>query len=219
MSDKYIPALGYSFLTSFYDPIVKATTRETQFKRALINRANIHPSLNVLDVGCGTGTLAIATARSAPDATIVGLDGDPKILALATRKAKRGHAQVQFVQNLSTEMPYADESFDRVLSSLFFHHLSRDDKLATLSEIFRVLIPGGELHVADWGKPTGKLARGQFFLIQLLDGFNTTRDNVQGKLPEYFGQVGFFAVKLEEEINTLFGTMALYSAVKPRDAA
>lgn len=219
MPDKYIPALGYSFLTSFYDPVVKATTREAKFKRALINRANIDSGLNVLDVGCGTGTLAIAAARLVPDATIVGLDGDPKILAIAKQKASRDHTRVRFVQNLSTRMPYADESFDRVLSSLFFHHLSRDDKLSTLSEIFRVLTPGGELHVADWGKPTGKIARCQFFLIQLLDGFKTTRDNVHGKLPDYFGQAGFFAARLEEEIKTTFGTMSLYSAVKPRDAA
>ncbi|MGI9285125.1 MAG: class I SAM-dependent methyltransferase [Pseudomonadales bacterium] len=219
MSAKYIPALGYSVLTSFYDPVVKATTRETQFKRALVNRANIHSGLNVLDVGCGTGTLAIAAARSVPDATIVGLDGDPKILAIAANKARHGDAQVRFVQNLATQMPYADESFDRVLSSLFFHHLSREDKLSTLSEIFRVLIPGGELHVADWGKPTGKLARCQFFFIQLLDGFKTTRDNVHGKLPDYFRQAGFFAATLEKEISTVFGTMSLYSAVKPRDAA
>ena len=87
--------------------------------------------------------------RNKPQAEIIGIDGDPKILALAKEKARAGNFEVQFDEGMSFALPYADESFDRVVSSLFFHHLTRENKLKTLREVWRVLKQGGELHIAD----------------------------------------------------------------------
>lgn len=88
-------------------------------------------------------------------------------------------------------------------------------KERTARELFRVLKPGGELHVADWGRPTNALMRGLFFSIQLLDGFGNTRDNVAGKLIALFEQAGFVQVAQRRTFGTIYGTLALYSAVKP----
>ncbi|MDH3588791.1 MAG: class I SAM-dependent methyltransferase [Gammaproteobacteria bacterium] len=219
MSTNYIPALRYSFLTSVYDPIVKLTTRESFFKQSLLGQANIHSGERVLDVGCGTGTLAIAASALKPGATIEGLDGDPKILNIARNKAKREDLDLRFTQSLSTEMPFDNESFDKVMSTLFFHHLTTDAKAATLKEIYRILRPGGQLHVADWGKPTRRASRWLFFSIQLLDGFETTADNLRGKLPAYFADAGFQNVLSTQQIETIFGTLSLYQAEKPRTVA
>lgn len=212
----YVPALRFRWLTPFYDVIVGTTTRERTFKRALIEQARIETGHQVLDVGSGTGTLAIRVKQEHPFATVTGLDGDPAILAIATDKARRAGAAVRFDEGMSFELPYPSGTFDRVLSSLFFHHLDWESKQRTASELFRVLKPGGELHVADWGRPRNALMRGLFLSIQLLDGFRSTRDNVLGRLVELFEGAGLVEVAQQRTFNTVFGTLALYRAVKPR---
>jgi ubiquinone/menaquinone biosynthesis C-methylase UbiE len=211
----YVPALSFNWLTPYYDAVVGATTRERAFKQALIHQANIKAGQQVLDLASGTGTLAIWVKQSQPLATVTGVDGDPAILSIATRKAEKARVAVQFDQALSYGLPYPDAHFDRVLSSLFFHHLTWENKQRTAQELFRVLKPGAELHVADWGYPANVLMRGLFLSIQLLDGFKNTSDNVSGRLIELFEQAGFSEVVQRQTFSTLYGTMTLYSGVKP----
>jgi SAM-dependent methyltransferase len=116
---------------------------------------------------------------------------------------------------MAFELPYPDASFDRVISSLLFHHLTREKKERTLKEIFRVLRQGGELHVADWGKAQNKLMRTAFLLVQMLDGFETTVDNVSGLLPELFRSAGFEDIQEPTRYMTIVGTLSLYRARKP----
>lgn len=210
----FVPALRYASLTSAYDVVVRTTTRERVFKRALIAQAGVAAGHRVLDVGCGTGTLAIWLKQDQPQAEIWAVDGDPAILAIAARKANSSAAHVRFDSAMSYDLPYADGQFDRVVTSLFFHHLSPSAKRETAREILRVLRPGGELHVADWGKPANRLMRALFLFVQLLDGFRTTRENVMGHLPTIFGEAGFEGVSQRQRFSTVLGTMALYSARK-----
>ena len=212
---KYVPALGFHWLTPFYDAVVGTTTRERSFKQALIKQAGFAPRQRVLDLASGTGTLAIWIKQHQPQANIIGVDGDPAILFLASRKAQKANVSVQFNCALSDSLPYPAAHFDRVVSSLFFHHLSWENKERTAQELFRVLKPGAELHVADWGRPTNALMRGLFLFIQLLDGFENTQDNVSGKLITLFEKAGFVEVSQRQTFNTIYGTMALYSAVRP----
>ena len=214
-SDKYIPALRYDILTPFYDTVVGSTTREKLFKQALVEQAKIQGNHLVLDLACGTGTLTILLKRGAPQAEIVGIDGDPKILDLAKEKARAGNFEVQFDEGMSFALPYRDESFDRVVSSLFFHHLTRENKVKTLREVFRVLKRGGEFHVADWGLPANLLMRFSSRFIQLLDGFETTADNFGGLLPELIADAGFEQIEDTNYYNTLFGTIRLHKSRKP----
>ena len=119
---------------------------------------------------------------------------------------------IAFDEGWSTSLPFPEGRFDRVLSSLFFHHLDRDGKRAALREVHRVLKPGGELHVADWGAAANPLMRAAFLGIQLLDGFTTTADNVAGRLPEFMRDAGFADVQEARRFSTVFGTMSLYRA-------
>jgi ubiquinone/menaquinone biosynthesis C-methylase UbiE len=212
---KYVPALGFHWLTPYYDAIVRTTTRERSFKRALIEQAGFAPGQQVLDLASGTGTLAIWIKQDQPQATVTGVDGDQAILSLATHKAQQANVPVQFDCALSYNLPYPAAHFDRVVSSLFFHHLSWENKKRTAQELFRVLKPGAELHVADWGRADNILMRGLFLFIQLLDGFKNTQDNVSGKLVTLFEQAGFVEMVQRRTFSTMYGTMALYSAVKP----
>lgn len=214
MQERYIPALAYRWLTPLYDPVVRWTTRERTFKAALLEQAQFQPGDRVLDLACGTGTLTVAAKQLAPAAEIVGLDGDPAVLARAREKARAAGVSLRFDQGLAQQLPYGDGSVDLVLSSLFFHHLTREGKLATLREVRRVLKPAGELHVADWGRAANPLMRALFLIVQLLDGFETTADNVAGRLPELIREAGFAEVTERRRIATPLGTISLYAAIK-----
>jgi ubiquinone/menaquinone biosynthesis C-methylase UbiE len=127
----------------------------------------------------------------------------------------RAGLEIQLDQGFASALPYATASFDRALSSLFFHHLSDKAKDQAMLEVRRVLRPGGEFHIADWGKPTSSAMRLAFFGIQMLDAFATTRDSVMGVLPELLSLGGFETVELTCNYSTLFGTLSLYRARTP----
>jgi ubiquinone/menaquinone biosynthesis C-methylase UbiE len=210
--DAYIPALSYDWLTPLYDSLIRWTMPESTFKRQLVEQARIKRGHRILDLGCGTATLTILIKRTHPDAKVVGLDGDPRILEIARRKAAKEGLEIKLNEGMSDELPYADNSFDRVLSSLFFHHLTQENKDRTLNEVARILRPGGELHVADFGKPQNALMRVVALPWQVFDGWRTTADNVQGRMPSIFRAAGFQEVCETARYMTLFGTLSLYRA-------
>ena len=209
-----MPALGHGWLTPCYDTVVRLATRERSFKTALIEQAQVDRGLTVLDLATGTGTLAVWMKQREPTATLIAVDVDLAVLAIARQKAAAAGADVQFSRARSTELPFRSESFDRVVSSLFFHHLTWDDKVETAREAFRVLRLGGEIHVADWGHPAGALMRVMFVAVQSLDGFENTRDSVMGRLVPLLQQAGFSDVSTYRAFNTMFGTLRLYRATK-----
>lgn len=218
-SDRYVAALGLRCLTALYDPLVAATTRERRFKHELLRQAALKSGARVLDLGCGTGTLAISAKRMCPEAWIVGVDGDSEVLARARAKAGRAGADIRFQRALSFALPFPADAFDVVLSTLFFHHLGPSDKRRTMREVYRVLAPGGRLHVADWGRPANALARALFVSVQLLDGFATTADNVAGRLPQYMTEAGLAQAGELGRHHTVYGTLAFYQALKPGGTA
>jgi ubiquinone/menaquinone biosynthesis C-methylase UbiE len=210
-SARYVPALGRDSLTALYDPVLRFATRERAFKGRLLDQARVADD-DVLDLGCGTGTLALWMKQRAPGARVVGLDGDERMLAKARAKAARAGVEISFDEGLSFDLPYPDGSFDRVVTSLFFHHLADRDKERTIAEIARVLRPGGELHVADWGPGTDPVMTMLSQSIRLLDGFAPTRANFAGELPKLFERGGLRDVQTRGHLRTVTGALAFYSA-------
>ena len=133
--DKYLPALSYDRLTPLFDPLLRWSMRELELKRRLIVQAQIEPGQRVLDLGCGTATLTILLKQTHPAAAVVGLDGDPKILAIANAKVATAGVDLTLDHGLAYEMPYPDQSFDRVVSSLVIHHLTTENKRRAFKEI------------------------------------------------------------------------------------
>ena len=87
------------------------------------------------------------------------------MLGKARRKTDEARARVRFDHGLAQELPYQGVSFDRVVSSLLFHHLNRGQKADAAQEAFRILRPGGQFHIADWGKPSDRLVRLLFYPV------------------------------------------------------
>lgn len=212
--DRYKPALAHHWLTRVYDPVVRATSRESAFKARLLSQARFDEAESLLDVGCGTGTFAIMAKRSKPSLRVVGVDADPAVLAIAAKKAGQAGVEIELVRGSAASLPTPDRSFDRVVSSLFFHHLDRTAKETVGREIARVLAPDGQLHVADWGAPTNRALRAAFLVVQLLDGFETTRDNVQGRLPAILASADLDDVEQVGSMPTVLGTIGFYRATR-----
>lgn len=210
-NERYIPALAFGFLDPLYD-ITMLFMRESAFKKRLVKQAGILKGRRVLDLGCGTATLTMMMKRAQPDAKIVGLDGDPKILEIAKSKIEKGGLDIPLNLGMAFKLPYKNNFFDRVVSSLVIHHLTRENKIRTFAEIFRVLKPGGELHVADFGKPNNPLMH----LISLvMRNFEETKEGIAGQLPGMLGNAGFEKAEETARYSTVFGTLSLYRAKKP----
>lgn len=203
----FVPALGVHALTRLYDPLIALTLRERAVKQQLVDQAGLAPGQSVLDFGCGTGTLALLLKRSCPAARVVGIDIDPTVLELARRKIARAGLDVELRQGAFTADSFAPGSFDRIVTTLVLHHLTRDEKLAVLRAMRVALRAGGELHVADFGPPHNALMRLVSRVVSHVDGEGRVGDNLAGTLPAIIAEAGFASVDTLGRRATPFGTL------------
>ena len=187
----YVPALRFDWLTRLYAPLIQWALREREFKIALVAQASLKPNMHVLDVECGTISLAIQIKQAHPSVTVVGL------------------------ANISSyDLPYPVGSFDRIFSSLRLHQLTGEDQQHMLREMYRVLRHGGELHIADWSKPRNFAIEMCFLSVPILDGCETTNDNAKGLLLSAIESTGFVGVHATREFGTVWGILTLFKARK-----
>jgi len=124
----YIHALRYQWLNWFYDPLVRLTTREAAVKARLIDFLP-QDGGNLLDLACGSGTLAGEIKQHNPAYRVMGIDGDEDMLRRATEKSEAAGISVEYNQGFAQALPYADDAFDVVTSSLFFTILPQETKV------------------------------------------------------------------------------------------
>jgi len=139
-----------------YDVVVWLYTlgRERRFREKLIGLARLRPGDVVLDVGCGTGTLAIAAKRHVgPSGLVHGIDASEEMIDRAKRKAGKARVDVALRNAVVEALPYPDAQFDVVMSTLMLHHLPRKARQECAREIRRVLKPGGRLLAVDFAAP------------------------------------------------------------------
>ncbi|WP_044518984.1 class I SAM-dependent methyltransferase [Mycolicibacterium septicum] len=143
----YLPAAGHDAFLPGYDLLTRILGMNPAY-RDLVAQAGIADGQRVVEIGCGTGNLTVRAKKACPGADIVGTDPDPRALRRAERKAK-GMTGIGFTRAYAQELPFDDGEFDRALSSMMLHHLDEATKIAAARELFRVLRPGGSLHVVD----------------------------------------------------------------------
>jgi ubiquinone/menaquinone biosynthesis C-methylase UbiE len=204
----FLPAAGLDFLLPLYDPMVKLLGADRARKK-LFDQASVQPCHRVLDVGCGTGTFAVAIKGWVPSAEVVGLDPDPKALARGRRKAERAGVYIRFDQGFANALPYSDGSFDRVFSSLMFHHVPHDAKLATMLEVRRVLKPGGSLHLLDFEREG---PRSHNPLARWLHSSERMQDNAREQIVSLMREAGLIEPRAVDSDQPIFGKIVYFVA-------
>jgi len=208
----FLPAAGRDLFLPLYDPLTKLIGAD-RARRTLIGQAELEPGHDVLDVGCGTGTLVLQIGTSFPSVVAVGLDPDPKALARARRKAERAGAAVRFDQGFADALPYPDASFDRVFSSMMFHHVETADKEKMLREVRRVLRPGGSLHLMDLAGPEAS----DGLLSRLLHTHARLKDNTESRILEWMRRAGLADPVRTNRGRLILGRLAYYRAWRRRE--
>lgn len=143
----------------YYDMLAWWMTRgrERAFRERLVDLAGIAPGEAVLDIGCGTGSLALATKqRVGARGQVYGIDASPEMIARARRKAVKAGATVVLETGVAETLPFPDARFDVVVSTLMLHHLPRPVRQQCVREARRVLRPGGRLLVVDFESSSRK---------------------------------------------------------------
>ena len=209
----FIPAFGKRWLLPLYDPFLWLF-RADATKRPLIEQAQIKSGFRVLDIGCGTGTMAVLIKKLHPAANVVGIDPDPDALAVCKRKANRARLAIEFDRGFADHMPYADASFDRVFSSFMFHHLTADEKSATLSEIRRVLKAGASLHLLDFVRAHRAHSKAPEHGLLVHRG-GAVAERIEGRMTSIMDEAGFVDAKEVSRGKTFFGPIAYYRAQNP----
>lgn len=209
----FIPAFGKRWLLPLYDPFLWLLGADAA-KRPLIEQAQIQSGFRVLDIGCGTGTMAVLIKRTHPATDVVGIDPDPDALAVCKRKTNRAGLAIEFDRGFADHMPYADATFDRVFSSFMFHHLTAEEKSATLGEIRRVLKAGASLHLLDFVRAHGTESKsGEHGLSVHRRG--TLAELVEGRMTAIMDEAGFVDAKEVSRGKNFLGPIAYYRARNP----
>ena len=206
MSRNFVPAAGHDLFLPLYDPLWRLMgghgVRDT-----FIRDAGLASGHRVLDIGCGTGSLAVQIAESVPGVQVTALDPDSKALGRGSAKAQRAGVEVRWNEGFADALPYDADAFDRVLSSFMFHHLDADVKRGTLREARRVLGSEGELHLIDFGghghRKDGPIARLLHRHLQ---------DQQGGQVADLMTEAGFAEVREVAHKASIFGRFTHYRA-------
>jgi ubiquinone/menaquinone biosynthesis C-methylase UbiE len=211
----YVPAAPQLWL---YDALVVALARSWRWRRDLLAQIAAREGDVIADVGCGTGTQLVKIGRAAPGVTLIGIDPDPAVLHRARRKLARARIVAGLTRGYArdAEVLLRDRGVNKIVSSLVFHQVPLAEKQAGLAAMRVALVPGGELHVADYGLQRTPLMRKLFRIVQAGDGFANTEPNARGVLPELMASVGFQRVLETAVIATPTGSVSLYRAERGR---
>jgi len=205
----YVPAAPHLWT---YDPLVALLARASRWRKLLTQQVNPSPGDVIADIGCGTGTQLRLLARSSASLTLIGIDPDPAILEYARRKlagvpVELHHGYARDAQRLLSGRPVS-----KIISSLVFHQVPLEEKQAGLAAMHAALIPGGTLHVVDYGMQRTRLMRKLFRIVQKGDGYENTEPNARGVLPELMAAVGLREVREMQVISTPTGSISVYRA-------
>jgi ubiquinone/menaquinone biosynthesis C-methylase UbiE len=197
---------------AFYDGLVNTMTlgQIGRLRRMTVDYAMLLPGQSVLDVGCGTGAVTVpAKKKVGASGNAAGIDPSPEMISVARRKAQRLGLDIDFQVGVIEALPFPDNNFDAVTSSLMMHHLPEHLQIKGLAEILRVLKPRGQIVIADMMRPGGSALRQFFTSLALHHGMEFGIED----LPNLLKDAGF------EEIEQLKGRFLTIGFVRARKLA
>lgn len=211
---EFTPALGRASLTGLYDGAIRLLTRERRWRSLLLEQVAPAAGESIIDVGCGTGTFAILLKRRAPDARVVGLDPDSRVLAIARAKAELAGVEIEWREGFARDAGRFGRGFDKAVSSLVFHQVPIEEKQAGIAAMLAALRPGGELHIADYARQDSFLMRQLFRIVQRLDGKANTQANADGALESILdGRIGL-RWRRTQLVHTPTGAISLFAGAR-----
>ena len=180
-----------------------------KYYESIIGLADIKEGYKVLDVGCGTGSLAICEKREVGNrGYVAGIDSSVEILRLAREKATKENVDIDFKIGSIEEIPYEDDFFDVVTCSMVTHHLSSEGKRKGFNEIHRVLRPIAHFLLVDIAEPTSSIVKVLLKPFYPLAG--SMRDNLNGRLPYLLEKAGFEQVETVKTERSWVGFISAY---------
>ena len=206
----YLPAAGHDALLPGYDLLTRLLGFNHVHQK-LIAQAELDDGHRILEIGCGTGNLTIRAKHTHPSVEVIGCDPDPLALKRAQRKASDFNG-IRFERAYAQRLPYADVEFDRVLSSMMLHHLDDDAKTAAAAEIYRVLRPGGRLHLVDMG---GNMTAHDGLTARLVMRSHHAAGNLGDAIPRLLHAAGFDCAEVATHRHRFVGRLTYYRATRP----
>jgi ubiquinone/menaquinone biosynthesis C-methylase UbiE len=207
--EHHVPGLGHARLTPLYDIVTRLVGMPAVHDR-LLRQSDVRPDHRVLEIGCGTGNLALRVKRAQPGAHVAGIDPDSRAVVIAQGKAARAGFDIDWTSGVAQRLPYPDGAFDRVLSSLMLHHLDTEQRSAALAEARRVLAVDGSLHAVDLG---GTTDHKDGFITRKLARTARLADNYHDQLVTSLTDAGFTrVVEVEHRVSRVLGRITFYRA-------
>lgn len=208
MKSTYVPALGFHWLTAIYDPLIRRWGAATRMRASVIAALDLQPGMRILELGAGPGRLAIQVKRAHPDVTIDAVDIDTRMVARAQRNASSAGVDIAFRAADMTSLQ--ERGYDRVYSTMTFHHLGLEAKQHALSSARQALSPDGKFVIADFTRPRDALQWALFAWIQQpLDGFANTRPHRDGRFERAI-HAAFTRVRSTAVARTIAGTIETF---------
>ena len=208
----FVPALGFHWLTALYDPLIRSWSAAARVRRSVIDALDLRAGMRILELGAGPGRLAIQIKRDHSEVLIDAVDIDHRMVANAKHNAAGAGVDIDFREADMTCLANA-ATYDRIYSTMTFHHLLPAAKLDALAGARRALAPGGRFVVADFGRPRDPLQWALFSWIQQpLDGFQNTRPHRDGRFEQALRDA-FAGVRSAGVWRTVAGTVELFVCV------
>lgn len=205
----FVPGPTFDLALPFYDPLIGWLLRDDAMRCALLADADLGPGQHLLEVGCGTGELALMLALRAPHAEVYALDPNPRKLARALGKSWDHGQPFRVFRGVAQRLPFPTESFDRAFLSFLLSVLPRPLQVAALCEVKRVLFPDGSLHIVDFAPP---LTRWEHFLATHVLRWPNVQPLLDGELPALLAEAGFVDARETGGVSAPAGRLARWIA-------
>ncbi len=205
---QFVPALGFHWLTAIYDPLIRRWGAATRMRASVMEALDLQPGMRILELGAGPGRLAIQIKRAHPDVEIEAVDIDTRMISRARRNASAAGVDIEFREADMTRLSVC--GYDRVYSTMTFHHLGLEAKHEALRSARDALASDGKFVVADFTRPRDPLQWALFAWIQQpLDGFANTRPHRDGRFERAI-QAAFPRVRSTAVARTIAGTIETF---------